>query len=935
MSGCAGDLCTCGCCAGVDSETPARIHNIAAQPAVTYRVGDWAAFKESLLSGLSSADRPVLAALSSREDSDFTIALCDALAMSLDVLTFYQERIANEHYLRTATERYSIVEMARLIGYRPAPGVAAATYLAFTLHQTPGDPTATPAPIRIPVGTRVQSVPGQDEQPQSFETVGEIEARAEWNALRPQLRQRWQPAPGDTDLYLGGLDSRLEPGHAILVVGESRNTDVGSERWDVRIVSAVEQDRPNNRTRVSWSDPLGHNAPHINPESEAVQVFAFRSRAALFGHNAPDPRLMSRKGSRLAHLITGSGASLWWSNYAIGTTIDLDRAYPGVTAGSWLALVSNENGLGTASLPGYTELYRAAEVSESSRSGFGLSGKITRVTPDTDESLQRYGLQDTLVLAESQELAVARRPVLHPVYGDRVVLDSAAPSLQPGQVLAVTGLRQRIVIAAGVNALALMTESGQTVPLSEGDTLVLTAAPAQVVGGAPVYRTPEQFDALLGNPRARLSLTVQDRDGVAGTLRAWGSEVRLGRALDSDRTVSEIVVIGSGAGAVITRRGHTTVRLTDKLAHVYGRDSMHLNANVAEASHGETVEEILGGGAADVPDLQFALKQGPLTHVNADTPSGRASTLRVRVNDMQWTDAPTLYGRGAGERVHTVHLDEDGTSTVRFGDGVSGSRPPTGQNNVRATYRKGLGVGGNVRAATLTTLLSRPLGVDAATNPVAANGGEDPEPLDQARDNAPLTVRTLDRAVSVEDYVDYSRAFAGIDKAHAVWVPAGPARGIFLTVAGIGGVTVGLAASETGGRLLDSLHRYGDPLMPVRVENHRAVTFRTRLTVKVSQEYSRERVLGSVDAVLHEHFSFARRGFGQGVTVDEVVAVVQGVDGVEAAHVVTLYRVAPAAVPVLEPRLVAALPVVSLTGAPTPAELLTLADTPVELGVMP
>jgi hypothetical protein len=48
-----------------------------------------------------------------------------------------------------------------------------------------------------------------------------------------------------------------------------------------------------------------------------------------------------------------------------------------------------------------------------------------------------------------------------------------------------------------------------------------------------------------------------------------------------------------------------------------------------------------------------------------------------------------------------------------------------------------------------------------------------------------------------------------------------------------------------------------------------------------------------------------------------------------------LYRVAPGAVAVLEPRLAAALPVVSLTAAPTRAELLTFSDAPVELGVMP
>ena len=44
------------------------------------------------------------------------------------MLTFYQERIANEAYLRTATERVSLLELARLIDYELRPGVAASTY---------------------------------------------------------------------------------------------------------------------------------------------------------------------------------------------------------------------------------------------------------------------------------------------------------------------------------------------------------------------------------------------------------------------------------------------------------------------------------------------------------------------------------------------------------------------------------------------------------------------------------------------------------------------------------------------------------------------------------------------------------------------------------------------------------------------------------------
>ena len=131
----------CGCCEGVTTETPLGKTNPPGQKAIGYRAGTWSTFRGTMLSRLSSSDYPALAPLTTRGNDDYTIALCDAVAMMADVLTFYQERIANENYLRTATQRNSIVQLADLIGYQPSPGVAASVSLAFTLQSAPGSPT--------------------------------------------------------------------------------------------------------------------------------------------------------------------------------------------------------------------------------------------------------------------------------------------------------------------------------------------------------------------------------------------------------------------------------------------------------------------------------------------------------------------------------------------------------------------------------------------------------------------------------------------------------------------------------------------------------------------------------------------------------------------------------------------------------------------------
>ena len=116
----------CGCCAGVAPSTPRRVENRHGLTAIAYRVGDYARFRDSLHARLSSAQAGKLQELLTREPDDFTLGLVDAFACAADVLTFYSERIANESYLATATERVSLQEMGRLIGYRLRPGVAVA-----------------------------------------------------------------------------------------------------------------------------------------------------------------------------------------------------------------------------------------------------------------------------------------------------------------------------------------------------------------------------------------------------------------------------------------------------------------------------------------------------------------------------------------------------------------------------------------------------------------------------------------------------------------------------------------------------------------------------------------------------------------------------------------------------------------------------------------
>lgn len=952
----------CGCCEGTSVETPASEVNRPGLSAVAYRVGTHAQFKETLLARLSSSGQQALTGLTARDDDDFSIALLDAWATVGDVLTFYQERIANEAYLRTATERLSVLELARLINYQLSPGVAASTYLAFTIEDAPGalGQTLTPGtsaqvspaqlpPITLDVGLKVQSVPGPGELAQTFETVEKIEARPEWNGLKARTRKLIYPVFGDVVVYLKGVANNLKIGDTLLFVGEERLANSASKRWDARRIKSVEVQATNDRTRVVLEKALGSASSHRNPPDQS-RVFVFRSRASIFGYNAPEWRSLpdEMKAGFLGlpdkdYLTTADRKE--WPDFTIFAplfpfkekavpkfvkgeteekaqakalmmmvsagpskrddverlpgfkkstdTIDLEAVYQKIIVGSWILLtLPNDPGAGSGSPEEFQRLYQASRVSEASRADFLLSGKVSRVTLDgVDLDDFKDSVRTTAAFVESEELELAETPLERPVWKEKITLDRFVEGLQGGRRIIVTG---RLLRRLSFNS----TPQNQ---LPAGEYFLL----------APPQKSDASFD--------KLNWHVINSAGSKFFVDAPADAVAFLTTLEeAEKAVSELAVID---GVIKLDERHTRLILTTELANVYDASSVIVSANVALATHGETTNEVLGGGDATKAFQRFVLKQPPLTYVRSSSASGGQTTLEVRVNEILWHEVPDFYGHEPQERIYVTRLSDDGKTTVIFGDGETGARLPTGQENIKAKYRKGIGLGGLLRADQLTQLLSRPLGLKGATNPISTSGAADSEKLEDARRNAPLTVLTLGRIVSLKDYEDFASGFSGIGKALATWTWFGEQRGVFLTVAGGGGEQVD-EQSPLFENLLGAMSDAGDPLVSLKVKSFQSRFFTLRGTISVDPDYLPEKVKADVEQKLRLAFSFEPREFGQPVHLSEVISVMQNVKGVISVDVDQFYRSDQS--PDRLPRIPAAAPQPGNDDNVAPAELLLL-----------
>ena len=95
---------------------------------------------------------------------------------------------------------------------------------------------------------------------------------------------------------------------------------------------------------------------------------------------------------------------------------------------------------------------------------------------------------------------------------------------------------------------------------------------------------------------------------------------------------------------------------------------------------------------------------------------------------------------------------------VQFGDGEFGMIPPIGQDNIKATYKTGGGVLGNVAKDEIKVLKSSISGIDHITNHECAEGGSDMELLSEIFERGPHLIKHRDRAVTKEDFERLAKA---------------------------------------------------------------------------------------------------------------------------------------------------------------------------------
>ncbi|HYY96455.1 MAG TPA: putative baseplate assembly protein, partial [Pyrinomonadaceae bacterium] len=583
---------------------------------------------------------------------------------------------------------------------------------------------------------------------------------------------------------------------------------------------------------------------NIKVELPVVEVYAFRVRASLFGYNAP--KLRTTDVTSLSPSATG----LRFTEFSAGlrTTAEtgprITEATNAGTAGTGQRFIVAEDGD-----PPFAE--NSGQVD--------LDASYDQIVPSSWVAVQRPGAQPVFARAGrvSSGIGLSR----YGMTGKTTEISLNSPNEPNKPAPWFDGRVTDFNVVRG------------TLVWAQAERLTLAEEPiTESVGPSKRYASQESAGSVV-------------LDGYFDGLTAGRFVAVTGERTKEDVGVEGIVATELALIAAVEQRLdaslpgdtlHTRLVFAVDLQHQYKRETVKLNANVAHATHGATQKEVLGSGDGSRRFQSFTLSKPPLTYLSKPTPSGAESALQVRVNDILWHEADNLAGLGPDDRKYIVDIEDDDTTRVVFGDGVHGSRLPTGTENVRSVYRSGIGKPGNVVASKINILPSPPLGVTAVNNPAPATGGADPETRDQARRNAPVAVLALDRLVSVRDYADFARTFAGIAKANSS-LEKGT---VTVTVAGSDDIPID-TGSDLFKNLSASLEEFGDPHQIVKLQMRKLKILVLQMGVVVDPRRDFDIVKDEISAALLDRFGFDQQELGEPVILSRVLSVGQRVPGVE------------------------------------------------------
>ena len=886
-----------------DSISSTATTNLPGLSQIAFRACDFNDFRRALLTPILTPPEQSLTAWQSGVDSDpsvvdLAVMMVEWWAYLADILTFYNERIANEDYLRTAALPETPAELIKLLGYRPRPAIGATGTLA-ALVATSVSPGQT---VTLPKGLQFQSKPGPGGAPQTFEmypatTIGLPDQVAtlpkpnlianegpeiDWveslidQSLLAKVQINTQiKAQIKSQIKTQAKASAKASGLASLVTSSLLETFSGPSffegptQYEILLQGSV--------TSVSNGSllllgPRDDTAPPTlitlsQPPSVQTVVGGGKQTGLTFTAN-PAPGSMAASNARLTK--ANQNAALWSvigdPVDSTGTVIQLASLARNIQPNDWVVFTA----------PGFTpQLVQVIKLTD-------VLGDASSAGSPTQVSAGGTGAPTPIPVLHTQlTLATALSPALSKNPSAALQAAAVAEAFAVGlQAAAAANLAAAnagafwlwpLVIQLeeeAANAVAAAAAAAKAAAAAEAADPAVSVLFGWVEIGTLVDQPPTPWD---GTTELYAIQPAQFPSGGASLLASLSPDILL-QDSNGVGAAASAGGLGSDGGLNVTWPSPASTPLSPLM-----QPPIQIFYNLLPVSCGKTVAgEILGSGDATQAGQSFMLSKSPVTYLAVGT--SYASAIALTVNNLPWTEVKSFYQQPANAQVYVTREDSNQNTWVDFGDGVNGARLTTGTNNVVATYRVGGGLA-SPPAGKLTVIAQSYPGLRAVVNPVAVSGGSDPDPAALLKQYAPRSVLAFGSPVSVFDYQAFAAQAPGVTMATAVWAWDDDNQR--------GGVTVYVAGEpNVASSVQKQLSAAGDPNRPLTVNQAIPAPVTLTMTFVLISGSDTAAITRALQTALYDSqvglFSPPQMGIGQALFDSQIEAVCLAVSGVVA-----------------------------------------------------
>lgn len=828
------------------------------QPEINYLAKDYESFRQLILDRLAV----IMPQWAETHAPDLGITLVELLAYAGDYLSYYQDAVATEAYLGTARERISVRRHARLVDYQMHDGCNSRAWLTIKTDKDFTFPDAsqiyfiTPYPGAPATRNILTPADLNGVLTSSYEVFEPLY----WNGDGPSIAiYQYQ---SEIDFYTwGDCECCLAPGSTSATLLDAWDPAPQTGGSGTPAVPAGTSGSPAGST----TNPAAPGSP----AGAVPSVAAPSAPAPSLGTLAAQPAAVSvRTAATAGPTATSDGAQ------------GMVRRLRNLKVGDIL-IFEEVLGPKTGNLADADPMHRQAV-------------RLTKVTPGSDPL---YGQQTNGTPIVEIEWASE----------DALIFPLCISSQNPPPDC---GCMENVSVARG--NVILVDNGGDPVEVL-GPVPTNSAAPQcpECCQPADVAITPGLFRPTLSNQPLTFSEPLPPACSAADFMRQ-----------DPRQALPDISLTSIPPAAECPSAGNSSQPQPPcEIPPLFTFDDIKDPTSIAKALK----------AATDV-NSQFLLAQltpgtrQALTTWNGSVPVPPALVGFIRTDLgtllQPWSPQRDLLESGPNDNDFVVEMDNDGYGHLRFGDGTCGQQPEAG-TLFSASYRIGNGRAGNVGRETITYVVFRSETVSGydlrPRNPMAAEGGVDPEPIEDVKQFAPYAFGSqLERAITADDYAaiaaDNERrlearalleaeddeictaCFTRLQGARAQlrWT------GSWYTVP----VALDPAGSETtGSELVDEITLYLEPFRrlgyDLLISPARYVPIKISITVCVLPNFKRGHVEAAVlDAMSNRVLPDGSLGFfhpdnltfGAGIYVSRVLARVQAIPGVQNARVTELER---------------------------------------------